>query len=172
MSRLDLTRADSEPLSFRERLELPAGSGGEDVVSVGEVEIGGLLERAERGYLLHAEVKGAARLRCVRCLSEFSFSFVEALDLRLLPLTLSPRDDETRLEKVELEVRFYGEPVLDLADLAAEQLALAVPMKPLCRESCRGLCPRCGADLNRGPCGCPERTDERWAPLLGFRPHD
>ncbi len=170
--RLDLTRADSEPLPFGGRFELPAGSGGEDVVSVGEVEIDGVVEQAGRGYLVRGGVRGTARLRCVRCLVEFPFAFDERFELRLMPLALSPRDDETRLDRAELEVRFYGEPTLDPGELAAEQLTLALPMKPLCNDSCRGLCPRCGADLNQGRCGCPEKTDERWAPLLGFRPHD
>jgi len=69
-------------------------------------------------------------------------------------------------------VRFYEEPHLDLAELAAEQFGLAVPMKPLCAETCRGICPRCGANLNQGACPCPLQTDDRLAVLKVFRPSE
>jgi uncharacterized protein len=169
---IDLSRADTEPLSFSERPALSPQSGGEDVVSVGEVEFDGRVERAGRGYLLEGRVRGAARLRCVRCLSEFDFPFAERLGLHLVPSSAVPEDDETRLVKGDLEVRFYAEPKIDLAELAGEQFALALPMKPLCAEDCRGLCSSCGANLNLGPCSCPEKSDDRWAPLLDWRPSE
>jgi uncharacterized protein len=169
---IDLTRADTEPLAFSERPVLTPHSGGEDVVSVAGVEIEGRVERAGEGYLLEGRVKGAARLRCGRCLSEFDFSFAERLELHLLPSSALPQEEEKRLEMGDLEVHFYDEPKLDLAEVATEQLALTMPMKPLCAETCRGICPRCGANLNLGPCSCPETSDDRWAPLLDWRPAD
>ncbi len=172
MLRIDLTRADPEPLEFDERPGVPPAAGGEDVVSVAPVRLSGRVERAGKGYLLEGRVEGSARLRCVRCLAEFEFSFADRLDLHLLPLAAAPQDDETRLERGDLEVRFYEEPHVDLAELAAEQFGLAVPMKPLCAESCRGICPRCGANLNQGACSCPPETDERLAALRDFRPSE
>ncbi|HVN76740.1 MAG TPA: DUF177 domain-containing protein [Thermoanaerobaculaceae bacterium] len=172
MLRIDLTRADTEPLEFDERPAVQPAAGGEDVVSVGPVAIAGRVERAGKGYLLEGEVEGKARLRCVRCLAEFDFPFAERVDLHLLPLAAAPQDDETRLGRTDLEVRFYEEPQVDLAELAAEQFALAVPMKPLCAESCRGLCPRCGANLNQGACPCPPETDDRMAALKEWRPSE
>jgi uncharacterized protein len=171
VSWLDLTRADTEPLEFSERPVVSPPDGGEDVVSVGEVEIRGRVERAGRGYLLEAQVEGRASLRCVRCLGEFAFPFREQMQLHLLPTAAQPREDETRLVRDDLEVRFYEEPRLDLVEVAAEQFALAVPMKPLCGETCRGICPRCGANLNEGACACPPERDERFAPLLDWRPN-
>ena len=170
MSRIDLTRADTEPLSFERRLHVPAETGGEDVVSVGEVEVTGTVEKAGRGYLLEGTVRGEARLRCVRCLVEFPFRVAERFELQLLPFAEVPRVEDHRLGRGDLAVRFYSAPELDLAELAGEQVELAVPMKPLCNEDCQGLCPRCGRDLNQGNCGCPKNADQRWTPLLGFRP--
>ena len=170
MLRIDLTRADSEPIEFHERLALPADCGGEDVVSVDGVELDGTAERVGRGYAVNGKARGSARLRCVRCLIEFPFSFSEGFELHLLPAENLPHDEESRLDKNELEVRFYQAPELELADLAAEQFSLALPMKPLCTEECRGLCPRCGADLNRFPCACRVESNGRWAPLLDWRP--
>jgi uncharacterized protein len=59
---------------------------------------------------------------------------------------------------------------IDLEPLARETIILALPLAPLCREDCAGLCPTCGADLNRGPCGCAADTDPRWAALDALRP--
>jgi len=168
--RIDLTRADTEPLEFEERPTVQPAAGGEDVVSVAPVAISGRVERAGKGYLLEGEVEGSARLRCVRCLTEFDFSFADRVDLHLLPLAAAPQDDETRLGRGDLEVRFFQEPHVDLTEVAAEQFALAVPMKPLCADDCRGLCPRCGANLNQGACSCPPETDDRLAALKDWRP--
>jgi len=137
--RLELARAESEPLAFRVTVPLPAGIGDEDVVPVGEAEVSGELVKTSRGFMLSGTVRGEAKLRCSRCLKPF-------------------------------EVRFFEAPELDLAELAGEQLQLAVPMKPLCHNGCPGLCPRCGADLNLGRCACAPGTDERWASLHGWRP--
>lgn len=169
---IDLTRADTEPLVFSERPTLAPQSGGEDVVSVGGVDFDGRVERAGRGYLLEGRVQGAARLRCARCLAEFEFPFAERLVVHLLPSAALPQEEERRLEMGDLEMRFYDEPRVDLAEVAAEQFTLALPMKPLCTESCRGLCPNCGANLNLGPCSCPEKRDDRFAPLLDWRPSE
>jgi uncharacterized protein len=59
---------------------------------------------------------------------------------------------------------------LDLRPLVRDALLLELPLAPLCRENCRGLCPTCGADLNRGSCGCPPAAnDQRWAALDSLR---
>ena len=173
MLRLDLTRADTEPLAFQETIGLPAGSGTDDVVDGGSAQVAGTIERGARGYHLEGAVSGSARLRCVRCLAEFPFEYAERFDVQLLPATGAPREDETRLGRDELECRFYTEPMLDLREVAAEQFTLAVPMKPLCTADCRGICPRCGANLNQGPCPCPkDEPDARFAPLLDWRAHE
>jgi uncharacterized protein len=58
---------------------------------------------------------------------------------------------------------------IDLRPAVREELLLAVPQWVLCRDDCRGLCPRCGKDLNAGPCGCPPVRAERWAALAALR---
>jgi uncharacterized protein len=59
-----------------------------------------------------------------------------------------------------------GHDRVDLEPLARESLILDLPLVPLCREDCRGLCPTCGKDLNEGHCGClPAAADVRWAAL-------
>lgn len=170
MHRIDLTRADTEQVSFQQRV--PVSVDIEDVVSAGEAHVVGSVEKTAKGYHASGEVGGSATLRCARCLTEFQFEFIEPFDLSLLPRESAPREEETRLGRGDLEVMFYDEPLLDLAALAAEQLELALPMHVICQESCRGLCPRCGANRNTDPCPCKEDGDKRWAPLLDWRPRE
>src|SRR5256886_5465599 len=58
---------------------------------------------------------------------------------------------------------------IDLRPAVREELLLAAPQWVVCREDCRGLCPRCGKDLNAGPCGCPPAGDPRWQALAAFQ---
>jgi uncharacterized protein len=58
---------------------------------------------------------------------------------------------------------------IDLGEAVREALILAIPEFPLCREDCRGLCARCGADLNQGECRCPRAADLRWGALQALR---
>ena len=60
-----------------------------------------------------------------------------------------------RLSADDLALSYYEGDEIDLTPLVHEQTILALPTRPLCRETCRGLCPRCGANLNSGACGCP-----------------
>jgi uncharacterized protein len=167
--RIDLTRIDGEPIEFSERVTLPAECGGEDVLAPGEATITGRVEKSEEGYTVEATVEGRSEVRCVRCLAAFPLTYLERFAVRLCPVAQVPLQEDLHLGPDELEVRFLEEPTLDLADLAAEQFQLVLPMKPLCDEKCQGLCSRCGADLNRGRCACPANVDSRWTPLRAWR---
>lgn len=170
MPRIALQRADTEPLEFDERMSIPAESLGEDVVSAAAVHLEGSVTKLELGYHLAGRVEGNGELRCVRCLEPFPYAFEDEIEVDLLPASAAPSEEEHRLDHEDLEVSFFEEPVIELEQVAAEQFQLAVPMKPLCRDECRGLCGRCGANLNRGACACPEEPDERWQPLAQWRP--
>ena len=59
--------------------------------------------------------------------------------------------------------------ILDLTEAVCQYALLAIPMKPLCREDCAGLCPKCGHDLNQGSCGClSQETELRWSELRNY----
>ena len=74
------------------------------------------------------------------------------------------------MEDDDLTTAFYGNDEIDLGQLVLEQFYLALPMKPLCRESCRGLCPECGTNLNTATCSCVrEWTDPRLDGLRALR---
>jgi uncharacterized protein len=89
-----------------------------------------------------------------------------AFDLLYLPAAAAPTEGERQVEEDDLGTSYYRDGVIDLADLEREQFFLALPMKPLCQDACRGLCPECGTNLNTGTCTCTRTwEDPRLAPL-------
>ena len=87
-------------------------------------------------------------------------------DLQYLPQADNVGEGELEVAEEDLGVAFYEANTIDLGQLMREQFYLALPMKPLCGPECRGLCPQCGANRNRGECGCQVQwEDPRLAPL-------
>lgn len=118
-------------------------------------------------------VAGRAQTRfeldCGRCLEPFEMPVDTTFDLRYVPQEQNAGEGEREIGEDDLTTAFYREGMLDLVELLREQFQLALPMKPLCTEACRGLCPDCGANLNRTQCGCtPKWEDPRLAPLKGL----
>lgn len=107
---------------------------------------------------------------CARCLEPVSQPVATDFDVRYRPVASVGRQEEINLAEGDTEIGFYKGEGLFLADLLAEQVYLALPMKALCREDCRGLCPDCGANLNLGSCGCRRvGLDPRLAPLADWK---
>ena len=103
-------------------------------------------------------------LECDRCLKEFEFpkkiDFQLAVEQEEDP-SLALADHE--VDRNEMDVIFLTEPVIDIDDILYQQVVLALPQKSLCRSKCRGVCGRCGADLNREDCRC--RMDDGGSPF-------
>lgn len=115
-----------------------------------------------QGVFVRGSVRGRLRLPCRRCLEETEHELDETVDFLFEELE-EEDEDEVGGEVYALPAR--GDE-LDLTDAVREQVLLRVPQYVLCREECRGLCPRCGADLNQAPCGCgPEEEESPWAAL-------
>lgn len=101
-------------------------------------------------------------LTCGRCLEPFSFPVDLSFNLLYVPHTANQGEGEVEVEDDDLSVAYYRNEGIDLGQLMREQFYLALPMKPLCRESCRGLCPTCGTNLNAATCSCVQAwTDPR-----------
>jgi uncharacterized protein len=93
-----------------------------------------------------------------------------SFDLRYQPRTENTGEGEREIEEDDLTTAFYENDQIDLGQLMQEQLYLSLPMKPLCSDDCKGLCPLCGTNLNRGTCECqPNREDPRFAALKNLR---
>lgn len=126
------------------------------------------LEAELAGAQIHIVGRLATRveLTCARCLQPVERELAPGFDLLYRPVATIGRDEELALKTEDLEVGFYVDDGLFLADVVAEQMHLALPMKVVCREDCRGLCPGCGVNLNRERCRCgPPAVDPRLAPL-------
>lgn len=111
---------------------------------------------------------------CAACLQAFEMEVPVAFSLTLKPRPQSGAGmpDEMELSKDDLEECFYEGDVIDLEEILREQIILALPMYPRCKEECRGLCPVCGADLNKETCDCQrEDVDPRLAVLKTLTKH-
>jgi uncharacterized protein len=103
---------------------------------------------------------------CSRCAEPFRIDVDAPFDLTYLPQAENAGEGEREVQEDDLSAAFYRSGTVDLGDLLREQFYLALPMKPLCDEECKGLCPQCGTNLNRGSCDCrPTWEDPRLAGL-------
>jgi uncharacterized protein len=105
-------------------------------------------------------------VECSRCVEPFRVPVAAAFDLRYVPHLENAGEGEVEVGEDDLATAFYREGMIDLIDLMREQFVLALPMKPLCEEACKGLCAVCGTNLNKTQCDCaPKWEDPRLAPL-------
>ena len=105
-------------------------------------------------YHLAGRVQTTLRLSCSRCLEFFDVRTDIALDLMYLPQSANSGEGDTEITADDLSTAFYRDKQIDLEQMVREQFQLALPMKPLCRNDCRGLCPVCGANQNQRHCTC------------------
>ena len=129
--------------------------------------------RMHEDVLAQGEASATARLECSRCLAETALALTGTFDALFVPQkgAHGTRTGRRDAEWAAREVNFYDEGTIDLSDEIRECLTVELPLKPLCKPECAGLCPTCGDDLNDGPCGCkPEADDGPWAALRDLIP--
>ncbi len=112
------------------------------------------LQRLGREIRIEGRVETEVEVRCDRCLSAFRLVVAPDFDVLYAPLEVLTPEEEVELSERDLRFGFYEGERIDLDGLVREQIRLALPFRLLCREDCRGLCPHCGADLNREACHC------------------
>ena len=109
-------------------------------------------------------------VQCARCLEPVSGDFSGDFDLLYRPLGIDSGKDEASISEAETEIGYYTGDGLALEDVLKEQILLAVPVKAVCRENCKGFCPQCGKNLNSEQCSCAgETSDLRWSALADIR---
>ncbi len=156
-----------EPNKRIERTEPPAAFEPEDTFRiVSPVELRLNLHKDKAKIRLTGTVKTAVEVDCSRCLDGFPVPIESAFDVQYLPATAAPAEADREVTDQELDTSFYQDGVIDLRQLVREQILLLLPMKPLCSDSCAGLCAVCGTNLNTGSCECSQEwEDPRLAPL-------
>lgn len=160
--------AEGLPVSFRDNIRLGEDAGTAPDACAAEAEL--RLTKTGVGVAVRGRFRATMDLACSRCLEPFALTVAESFEVQYLPSRELGREDEAELSGAELDVVPMAEDRIDVDALLRENILLSLPVQPVCREGCRGLCPRCGASLNLGPCGCPpERPDPRLQALAKLR---
>lgn len=116
--------------------------------------------------IVNGNVGADVELQCSRCLNVFTLKVNSDINVVYRPAEDIGREEHYEIRGDELDTGFYKNDVLDTDDLLKEHVLLNVPMKPLCSEECKGLCPKCGLDLNTAQCNCAtSEIDSRLAVL-------
>ncbi len=128
------------------------------------------LGRSGRGLVIGGTFVGDVALICSRCLEPFRFQAQDRFDLYCELQLQGPPGEQRELGEDELDVTYLEEGRINTDHLLRENILLSLPVQPLCREDCRGLCPHCGTNLNLGTCGCqPPHGDPRLEILRKLR---
>jgi len=169
--RLELSHIRQPETDFK-KVYQPAevATGDEDYRITAPVDLRMTIYKDKDRFRLVGTVTTELELQCSRCLEPFVLPVDREFDLRYLPHGAaepeSDDDEETEVEDDDVAVTFYRDEAIDLNELLREQFYLALPMKPLHAEDCKGICPQCGTNRNVAPCDCsPQWEDPRLAGL-------
>jgi uncharacterized protein len=153
----DVTYQPGE-IKFPEELKQRGG-----MTAAGKAE---LLKNTMGEIRLRGHVKAQMETVCDRCLEPAQLAVDSDFDLFYRPVVKTENHAEIHLEEGEIDLSFYEGDGVGLRDALREHILLSLPMRALCQEGCKGLCPVCGANCNEKECGCRvEKVDARWAAL-------
>ena len=125
---------------------------------VGKIELKATIDRRDEDLNLKAEISSAAELLCDRCLSTFQHKIAAKINSYF----------SNKLSRLEDDIKplHLNNQTIDLSEEIRSAFVLTLPIKLLCAESCKGLCPTCGANWNEGICSChSNNTDSKWDKL-------
>jgi uncharacterized protein len=133
------------------------------------IQVDCTVRRMRETVFAEGTVSAALAISCCRCLEPASLPVGGPFRYTFAPPPAQPTE-ECELTADDLEFAYYEEDTIDLDGVVFEQILLQIPLKPLCRESCRGLCPHCGINRNEADCRCESQSfDERLAVLKRFK---
>ncbi len=168
---LDLTRY-RQPLGHFARTFEPGdvAEQGDAYRIVAPVQLDFDIHKDKEKFRLEGTVRTELELPCSRCLEPYRMPIDASFDVRFLPASEMATEQERELQDGDVETSYYRDDQIDLNELMREQFYLALPMKPLCSDDCKGLCPQCGTNLNTGTCECHEQwSDPRLEALKNIR---
>ena len=141
-----------------------------DFRQIDPLEVRATAEMVDCQIRISGELHTRVEMACARCLEPVAEEVARDFDLFYRPLASMTKEEEERLKLDDTEIAFFEGEGLFLADVLAEQVLLALPMKAICRSDCRGLCPQCGVNLNNEECRCEAHVaDPRTAPLARLK---
>jgi uncharacterized protein len=134
------------------------------------LEVRATAELVEGQIRVTGELHTRLEMVCARCLEPVHEDVTREFDLFYRPLSSMTKEEEEHLKLDDTDIAFFEGEGMFLADVLAEQVLLALPMKAICRSDCRGLCTQCGANLNNEECRCESHLgDARMAPLARLK---
>jgi DUF177 domain-containing protein len=176
---IEIRQLEAHAVDFDERIEPGTIDLGADIHQSGDLKTAGRaqLVREDHGkrQLINdirftGDLGTRVELACARCLQPIVQDVARKFDLLYRPQGSDAGKEEMSVTAAEAEVGYYQGEGLLLEDVLREQVLLALPLKAICREDCRGLCPHCGRNLNLEQCTCTEPLeDPRWSALKDIR---
>jgi len=166
-----LDQVRDEPFNWDETQSIsPEALERPELIALGPVSWRGQVVHTDPGFFLRAHLSYEQTLCCNRCLTPIVERTSPDVELMILVEHEAGGGGEHELRERDLGALYLEEEILQTDPILIEQLQLNVPMKPLCRPDCQGLCPVCGADKNVGACSCTEQAvDPRWASLAALK---
>lgn len=138
-------------------LDLKEKTGTEDFDLLSPISARLELNKISREIIITGNILADLGLQCSRCLKDFRRKTNIPVNVVYHPIE-ELGDERHEIADDEMDMGFYRGEELDLQELLKEQVLLNIQMKPLCNENCKGLCPVCGADLNKEKCGCEKKS--------------
>jgi len=163
---LDLSKIRTAHEHYRNVVEPSAFKPDDDYRIVEPVTLEFDIHKDKERFRLVGRVQSTLELSCSRCLEPFRWAVDEPFELTYEPRQASDGDPEREIADEDFSAAQYDNDTIDLEQLVKERFEMSLPMKPLCVEGCKGLCPVCGGNLNRTTCTCThEWEDPRFAAL-------
>ncbi len=131
-----------------------------DLILDDVVQIDAMVNRKERVFFVDGTIRTTLHLTCSRCAGEFSYPVNTSFYCQEQPFSNYNTDVEAVLHKGDLDIDHYTGDEVELNNIFREQVILSMPMHPLCKRDCRGLCPKCGQNQNMINCDCRDEEEE------------
>ncbi len=135
--------------------------------SIDKIDVRCQVKKVLENVSIKGTVEAKGMIGCSRCLEWFDFPVESDFSYVFTPAEDYKDEDEIELTCEDLDYDHYEGDLLDLGALIVEQIVLQVPIKPLCNDSCKGLCPTCGANLNREK--CDHETQQGRSPFAALK---
>jgi uncharacterized protein len=176
---IEIRELEFHPVDFQEELAPGAIDFGPDLRQLSIMHAAGRAQLIEerhrkknkiRDIRLNGDVAATFEVGCARCLEPVVLNVQRNFDLLYRPQGSDAGEAEIPVTSTEAEISYYQGEGLLLEDALREQVLLSLPVKTICREDCKGLCPHCGRNLNFEQCSCAEPLeDPRWSALKDIR---
>ncbi len=176
---IEIKELELHPIDFEEEFRSGVIDFGTDLRQRSPLRTSGRAQLVEERHGKSARIKDiritgdlatTVELDCARCLEPAVQKVSRKFDLLYRPLGSDAGRAELSVTAAEAEIGYYQGEGLLLEDALREQVLLELPLKAICREDCKGLCPHCGTNLNSDECSCAEpMEDPRWSALKDIR---